>query len=270
MSESIEEYKNLTSLNKDKLLEKALELKGILIQKQHEIDLSHHLINVLTKLDAVSEDLRNLKMELSDVKRNNKSLKKKVYALEDYAEECDVKIFNLEKRMNKIEQYTRRENIEISGISDQVQHNELDKTVVDLLALMNVNISTNDIEACHKLPDKQNPYNVIVRFTNRKIAIDCFRKKKLLKEHHDPVVNSCFVSENLSPAMKEIMDECKALQHDNLITSVWSFNGIIKIKFNNGFEVNTRKIFHLNDLDFLYNSEDNNKDCSDTEVININ
>ena len=141
--------------------------------------------------------------------------------------------------MNKLEQYTRRENIEISGIAGDIHHNDLDQTVVDLLGRINVNISTNDIEACHKLPDKQNPNNVIVRFANRKIAIDCFRKKKLLKEQNDPLVNSCFISENLSPAMKELMVECKSLQQDNLITSVWTYNGSIKIKFKNGFEETT-------------------------------
>ena len=265
MSESVDKYKNLNSLTKDKLLEKALELKGILIQKQSEVDFSHHLINILTKLDTVSEDLRNLKIELSEVKRNNKSLKNKVYDLEEYADDCDEHIFNLEKRMNKLEQYTRRENIEISGIAGNIHHNDLDKTVVDLLDRINVKISTNDIEACHKLPDKQNPNNVIVRFANRKIAISCLRNKKLLKDHNDPLVSSCFISENLSPAMKEIVEECKSLQQDKLITSVWSYNGSIKIKFNNGFEERTRKIFHLNDLDFLYINEDKNEDYSDAE-----
>ena len=83
MSESADKYKNLNSLTKDKLLEKALELKGILVQKQSEVDLSHHIINILSKLNTVSEDLRNMKIELSDVKRNNKSLKKKYTILKN-------------------------------------------------------------------------------------------------------------------------------------------------------------------------------------------
>ena len=38
----MDDYKNITSLTKDKLLEKALELKGVLLQKQNEMDLSQH------------------------------------------------------------------------------------------------------------------------------------------------------------------------------------------------------------------------------------
>ena len=61
----------------------------------------------------------------------------------------------------------------------------------------------------------------------------------------------------ISPAIKEILAECKTLQQDNIINSVWTYNGNVCIKYNNGFSDNTRKIFHLSDLDFLYNDNDN-------------
>ena len=262
MNQDMEDYNNLTSLTKPDLLEKALEMKGIMIQKQSEIDLSQHVIKILTKLESVTEELLILKLDLSTVKKENSQLKKRVSELELYADESDEQLFNIEKRMNKLEQYTRRDNIEISGIAADVKQEDLDKTVVELLGMMDVHINTNNIEACHKLPDNQKPNNIIVRFSNRKIAIDCFRKKKKLKESDNAEAKKCFITENLSPANKEILNECKTLQQDNIINSVWTYNGNILIKFNNGFRDYTRKILHLNDLDFLYN---NNNDVFSSE-----
>ena len=255
MNQDMEDYNNLTSLTKPDLLEKALEMKGIMIQKQSEIDLSQHVIKILSKLESVTEELLTLKLDISTVKKENSRLKKRVSELESYADDSDEQLFNIEKRINKLEQYTRRENIEICGIAEDVRQGDLDKTVVELLGMMDVHIDTNDIEACHKLPDNQKPNNIIVRFGNRKIAIDCFRKKKKLKESDNAEAKKCFISENLSPASKEILNECKTLQQDNIINSVWTYNGNILIKFNNGFGDNTRKNFHLNDLDFLYNND---------------
>ena len=140
MNRDMDEYKNLTSLTKDKLLEKALEMKGIMIEKQTEIDLSHHIIKILSKLDEVTEEISTLKQDLSIVKEANILLKRRVSDLEDYADQSDEQIFTLEKRMNKLEQYTRKENIEISGIADDVSPENLDKTVVELLDNMDVHI----------------------------------------------------------------------------------------------------------------------------------
>ena len=76
---------------------------------------------------------------------------------------------------------------------------------------MDIHINAKDIEACHKLPDVQKPNNVIVRFYNRKIAVDCLRKKKLLKDSLDAEVQKYLITEHISPAMKEILNECKTL-----------------------------------------------------------
>ena len=144
-------YPNLVTLNKEKLLENALEMRGIIIQSQKENDLSNHIINIMNKMDFISTELLAVKDELKVIKNENKSLKKRIVELEDYADQSDDQFYQLEKRMNKLEQYTRRENIEISGISDELPQDKLEGTVMEVLKSINVNIVPNDIEACHKL-----------------------------------------------------------------------------------------------------------------------
>ena len=188
-------------------------MRGVLIENQNELDLSNKFVNMLSSIETLSNDILTIKNDISVIKKENVELK--VYDLEDYADQADEQIYHLEKRMNKLEQYTRRENIEISGISDSVQSESLEDTVLDILDGMNIKIDKNEIEACHRLPksDGLKKGNVIVRFTNRKIAIDCFKNKKLLKDSQVPNLNQVYIyiAENITPAMKDIINEYKSL-----------------------------------------------------------
>ena len=89
----------------------------------------------------------------------SKRLKTKVNVLEN-------KIIDLEIQNNNVDQYSRRSNVEISGILQSVSNNQLEKKVVDILKAIDVNITMNEIEACHRLGKKKK--NVIVRVINRK------------------------------------------------------------------------------------------------------
>ena len=57
----------------------------------------------------------------------------------------------MEIQNNNLDQYSRRNNVEISGIPQSVIDNHLQKQVVDTFKAIDVNITTNEIEACHRL-----------------------------------------------------------------------------------------------------------------------
>ena len=77
-------------------------------------------------------------------------------------------------------QYVRRNNIEISGIPNSVVDDALEDKVISILEKIDVKVSKNDIEACHRLPaSKKNPTKrTIVRFVNRKSSEACLKSKK--------------------------------------------------------------------------------------------
>ena len=96
------------------------------------------------------------------------------------------RIVNLEKQLSKNEQYDRRNNVEISGISNQIPDRDLEENVVNICKDSDINISPMDIEGCHRLPLGRNSTNtterVIVKFVNRKHSEAMLqRKKKILK-----------------------------------------------------------------------------------------
>ena len=61
-----------------------------------------------------------------------------------------------ESSVNALEQYGRKNNIVVSGISGYVSERNLEETVISVLSDIEVNISANDVEACHRIgkPDR--------------------------------------------------------------------------------------------------------------------
>ena len=68
-----------------------------------------------------------------------------------------------------VEQYDRRNNIEITGILDNIEDNNLEHSVIEVFKAADIQISHNDIEDCHRI-GKSKGYSkkTIVRLVNRK------------------------------------------------------------------------------------------------------
>ena len=67
-----------------------------------------------------------------------------------------------------LEQYERRNNIEITGISDTVQDNELENKVIGVLDAIGVEANSTNFEDCHRVgKSKNNSKKIIARFVNR-------------------------------------------------------------------------------------------------------
>ena len=58
----------------------------------------------------------------------------------------------------------------VSGIPGHVSGRDLDETLISVLSDIEVNVSANDVEACHRTgkPDRNNSKKTIVCFLNRK------------------------------------------------------------------------------------------------------
>ena len=82
----------------------------------------------------------------------------------------------MEENGNLLEQYGQRNNLKITGISNEIEDVDLEGKVIEILDKIEVNISSKDIEACHHIEkSKDNSKKMIICFVNRKYA-----KKALL------------------------------------------------------------------------------------------
>ena len=74
--------------------------------------------------------------------------------LRDRCSKLQQKVVEFEYSTNNLEQCGRRNNIVISGIPDTVDVNQLEESVAEILTEINVNVASNDIEACHRIGKK--------------------------------------------------------------------------------------------------------------------
>ena len=107
----------------------------------------------------MNESVMSIKDTIIDaLKENNAQLRNKVELLQKELIEVEISRNNLEK-------YTRRNNIEIQGIPSQIPYEKLEEKVIEVFGAMNIAITKNDVEECHRLGKSSK--STIVRFVNR-------------------------------------------------------------------------------------------------------
>ena len=84
----------------------------------------------------------------------------------------------MEVDITELQQYSRRENLELANIPGHIVQNDLEKYIIDILDSINVNIQSYDIAPAHRIgkSNKNNSRKVIVRFTNRKNVYSVIEK----------------------------------------------------------------------------------------------
>ena len=117
----------------------------------------------------------------------------------------EERIINLEG-----EQYSRRNNIELSGITNSICDKDLENTVNNFCKKSEIDVDARDIEACHRLPLSRNRRgqhkSVIVKFVNRKYAEAMLKDKKRISGKnfgHLNTTNKVFVFVSLCPYYKD-------------------------------------------------------------------
>ncbi|KAL7380709.1 hypothetical protein ABVT39_022653 [Epinephelus coioides] len=152
------------------------ELKRLNKELRKSVELMGHQMEAMT---SKQDTLMDMIKEIKELKKPN--------------EEKDTKIAQLESRLSDVEQYTRMNDVIVTGLptrppsfaaavksrvegsvpSDQ-DVDSAEQQVVEFLQHKGISINKENIEACHPLPqkDKSKPATIIVRFANRKFKIN--------------------------------------------------------------------------------------------------
>ena len=176
---------------------------------------------------------------MKNLQDGSKGLKTKVNVLEN-------KIIDLEIENNNVDQYSRRNKVEILGIPQSVSDNQLEEKVVNILKAIDANITLNEIEACHRLGKKKK--NVIVRVINRKHYSKTLQNKEKLNSIDKNAIGIpnayLFISESLTPLNSSLALNCHKLKRDGKIEKYYTISGIAHFAKKNKL----MKIYHLKDL----------------------
>ena len=206
------------------------------------------ILDRIVKLEAAVEIEKNknvhLRNEINKLKKNNRKIEDDLYWMETDIMACN--------------RYSRRENIELMNVDEKILQEDLEKYVLTLLKTIGVNVDSYKIVGVHRLGKKRRGMNrnVIVRFLNRKDAINTLKKKKDLMNTRN--YKHIKVIENLCPKSKKIFELCMSLKRQRLIKSVWTYNGLVNIKFTDDEDEISTKIYHVDDIDYHISNNENN------------
>ena len=154
-------------------------------------------------LSQVKSHLRSCIEKLNEVCQVNNAMLSKISELVNENNKLYDEIEEQKIEIAELNQYGRRENVEICGIPDNVTQNKLEGHVISLLKSIGVTVTSNQIHSVHRIGKSKpsRPRNVIVRFVNRKHAFSALKNKKKLNSGD---YKKCFIIENLCPYNKKI------------------------------------------------------------------
>ena len=140
-------------------------------------------------------------------------------------------------RLDDIDRYNRRNNIEFHGIPENISKDELQDTVIQLGKKIDVIINEQDFEAVHRLkksPNSKAPARVIARFVNRRTVEKLIESRKQLKDMNLDDINlkKVLITNNLCPSYSKLYNMLHKLYKNKVINSCWSFNGLVYYKLS--------------------------------------
>ena len=176
---------------------------------------------------------------LDNVEKSNTNFEERITFNETYVKQQDI--------------YSRRNNIELCNISENIHQRDLESFVVQMLNSAGIKIRSYDIVAVHRLGKfvAGKKRNVIVRFVNRKNAYKCFGLGKKLNKIEDYKNKRIYSIGNLCPTNKKIFNALYKLKKEKVIHSVWSRNGRIFYQENEIYNDYTEAI-SLDDIEYLF------------------
>lgn len=209
------------------------ELKESVQFLSDSVDKSNSLI------EAMRKEFSEIKKEVNELRDENKVLKKTVS--------------NLQEKVRSFEQYSRRTNLEISGIPETPKEDVL-SLIKDVGTAIGVELDESQVMAAHRIPSfkKNRTPSLIVQFhtkMQRDAWITNFRKKKTMSAdeiNRALPKNKVYLNEHLSPDSKMFLGQLKeACKKDNF-KYVWFRDGKFYVRREDG-----GRCHRINDLSEL-------------------
>lgn len=216
-------------------------------------------------MEEIKKSLNYMSAELSRLATQQElliSLVEEVKGLKVAISDRDRKISELERKLDDMEQYTRRDDLIITGL--EVKHQTyakaaanqittedapqeelltLEKQVVTFLQGRDIDIQHENISICHTLPRKSDKFkqSIVIRFTSRKSRNSVMLQAKKLKG------TSVYINEHLTKKNGTIAREARLLKKQKKIVATWTRNGNIWIRVKEGSQA--KMVKDLKDLE---------------------
>lgn len=221
------------------------------------------------EVEEIKKSLDYLSAEISTVAAQQKKIidmMGEIQTLKRQSLEKDRTIAVLENRVADLEQYSRINDVVISGLrtkhrnyarvaadtghivagrgeASEEEKESLEQQVICFLDSKGIHVDSGDIEACHTLMSKNKTATplVIIRFTNRK------KKSALLRQGSKLKGTEVYINEHLTKKNADIARKARILRKQNKIQATWARNCKIFIKLH-GSTPETSKVLLIRDI----------------------
>ena len=217
------------------------------------------MTDLKSTLQKQKDDITALKASLEHTTKKYNDAERALTAARKKIQEQEEEISELYDLQDKLEQYTRKNSLEIHGVPESA-YTETEDVVLKLAEALDVPVEPKDIEICHKLNRKGNK-PIIVKFIIHKVKTNLYRARVKLKGVKvSDIFPHCssstlvqadriFLNENLTSYRKKIINRANEMRRNEEVLSVWSMDGKIYVKTSpQGRPI---KINELEDLDYL-------------------
>lgn len=245
-----------------------IEIREILVDIQitvsnilrENVKMANEIAELKNAVKQQQAETTALKVSLDKIKKQQDKTEAALYEAKAKINEQDDEIYELYDLQDKMEQYSRKNNLEIHGIPEAA-YETTEEVVLKLAEALNVSITPNDIEISHKLRRKGVAKSLIVKFQSHKAKSKLYRERTKLKNisvsdlfpnlSASTLVQAerIFINENLTSYRRKIMSKANGMRRDGNLCSTWSMDGKIYIKTSP--EGRPVRINDLEDLDTL-------------------
>ena len=191
-------------------------------------------INFLSsKFDEINDKMDKLEQSNNELKKENTDLR--------------VRVSKLESDVQNLEQYSRRQNLEIIGIPES-QNENVGSITLKVLQHIDASVSADDVDVTHRLGSKTpNDPNlpqpqpksrpIIVRFTARRVRDKIYDQRMSLKTFKTKDLGfkgdgNIFVNENLLPSTKQLLAKANLARKAKAYRYLWTSNGRLLVRKN--------------------------------------
>lgn len=146
-----------------------------------------------------------------------------------HKEPLNVERIQYKQKIDNLEQRSKNNNIRLMGLKEQNNENTLDIVKHLLTEKIKVNIDDGDITAAYRVSQNsaERAKHIIIMFKDNQTKNKIFRMKKMLKG------SNIIMKEDLTNERLKLVKEASDKYG---FKNVWTFNGIIFAKTENGVE----------------------------------
>ena len=225
-----------------------LELHKMLVDIQINVNNilreNKELLNEIEELKSTvsrqTSEISILKSHLQKINSQFEEVEKRLYATKRRVDEQQEEINELYDLQDKLEQYTRKDSLEIHRVPESA-YTSTEEVVLKLAEALQVPINPDDIEISHKLNRKGNK-PIIVIFVSYKSKTDLYKARvnlcniklpNLFPGTHSPESKDRIsIYENLTSYTKKktVVNEANKMRRDEVLLKVWTMGGKIYVK----------------------------------------